>query len=377
VKLHKLSFIYLFFLLCWRQPVLAAILVSSGGSQKISVGTPSAEIGFKILDEMGTSQTGLTVTFSLVEPSGKLVTNALSSYQAKTDATGQVFTSLTPRSVVGIYTITATLTQEQFVSTYVTVVAGLPTTLAAGDPQTFAFGKTSDPLKFRLTDAFGNALVGQVINFSVKNSLGEITKEGLTPPQATTDKLGQVSTQFKPPKEGEYVVLAALDEKVINSVTLRVTPQLPKLPSLGLGKTLNPKGQLGRSEAVFYGGLAVNGGKFEQEAIVTLKDEVAVTGVIEAAGREPADLVVVASYKPTPLDEEKYYLLNEGGSYQPWDGQMASLKAFIAKMSLPWVIPIYRGKFLASGELKIYFGYRLTDGTIVFNGNQSIQVLIK
>ncbi len=382
----------LIFLIPFVQPpsVEAAVALSSGGSQDIPAGSPSEAIGFKVLDELGHPDTGAKIVFTLVDPAGQTITNGLSTQLAETDDSGQVFTHLNAVNMVGIYTVTATLwtNANQFASTYVIVSTGIPASLSLvnGDHQTISLGESSGDLTFRLTDTFGNPLIGLLIRFTMKMPTGELVSDTLVPPQANTNAKGEVSTRLETVEtEGEYTVMATLDtdNQVIASATLSVTTPLPNLPSLGFGNALNASGVFLDSDAIFYGGIATNGNAFEPEAVLNLNDSVAVEGIIKAdSGHlgETADILVVAGYKPNlPTSDEWYYMLDQRGDYQKWDGQMANLESFQRNVTLSKdvLVKMYGGKFIAEGQLKIYFGYRLPEGVVVFNGDQTINVLVK
>jgi hypothetical protein len=370
--------------------VEAAVALSSGGSQEIPVGSPSEEIGFKVIDELGHPDTGAKVVFTLVDPTGQSVSNGLSTALADTDDSGQVFTHLNAVNMIGIYTITATLLTDatQFASTYIIVSTGIPASLSliSGNNQSITVGDSSADLTFRVTDTFGNPLMSLLIRFTVKTPTGEITSQGLLPRQANTDAKGEVSTRLEAVEtEGEYTVIATLDtdNQVVASAIVSVTTPLPNLPSLGFGGALSASGVFLDSDASFYGGIATNGNAFEPEAVLNLNDSVAVEGVIKAdSGHvgETADILVVAGYKPNlPTSEEWYYMLDQRGNYQKWDGQMANLDSFKRNVTLSKdvLVKMYGGKFIAEGQLKIYFGYRLPEGMVVFNGDQTINVLVK
>jgi hypothetical protein len=389
-----LYFLLIYGLFCLSPPTLAAVAVASNGSQEIMVGTPSADIGFEVIDELGHPDTGATIKFSLVDPSGKLITNGLSTSLGSPNSSGQVFTRLNATGVIGIYTITATLLSDatQFASTYVIVTVGAPASLVvvSGKQQHLVAGEMSAPITFRLTDMFGNVLPSHLVNFSIKTSSAEIAGSSLIPNQATTDTIGQVSTRLETAEqegESEYTVVAALDSnnQIVTSTTVIVIASPPQLPSLGFGSILSASGITEDTDATFAGGIAINDSDFQPEAVLTLEDKVAVAGIIQADSThlgKTADLLVVANYKPNlPVNtsEERYYMVDEVGHYQQWDGNMASLTSF--KQNVPLskdlVVKMYDGKFVVDGQLKIYFGYRLEDGVVVFNGNQTINVLIK
>jgi predicted secreted hydrolase len=41
------------------------------------------------------------------------------------------------------------------------------------------------------------------------------------------------------------------------------------------------------------------------------------------------------------------------------------------------VVDIFIGHFVATGKLRVYFAYRLADGTVVFNGQKTVDVSIQ
>jgi hypothetical protein len=129
------------------------------------------------------------------------------------------------------------------------------------------------------------------------------------------------------------------------------------------------------------GGIAVDGGVFQQYVTQDLSASVEVRGslcvVPEHDGQE-AELVVYAAYKPLDALDSKplYYMLDEQGNVLSWDEDNSHLVAFgHVKLGMVQEVSMYRGRFIAPGSLAIYFGYRLSDGTVVVNA-QSINVAI-
>jgi len=91
------------------------------------------------------------------------------------------------------------------------------------------------------------------------------------------------------------------------------------------------------------------------------------------------DTIVQYNNEPVrkrPETESEYFGL--------WDGNLQSLLA-LDKVKLANFQPLstennktlYKGRFDAPGHVCFYFGYRLPDGTLVFNGEQTINVRIK
>lgn len=397
-KSHPLIYVVGFYLLySLNSSVLAAVTLVTGGSQEIPAGTASNDIIFKVLDDTGNPDTGTTtnlsikikVKFSLVGPSGETITNGLSTMLADSDNSGQVSTRLNATPEIGIYTITASLINDstQFASTYVIVVAGPPASLveSSGGNQVLKAGGASEPITFRLIDAFGNSLADYFINFTLKLPSGEVIGSNLSPPQAKTDTQGQVSTQVEGlTEEGEYTVMAQWleDAKVVNTTTVQVKPQMPDFPSLGFGGAFDATGFSVDTDAVFHGGIATNEGDFEPEVVLTLGDTVAIEGVIKTDSHhlgQQADIVVVAGYLLPDSTNELYYMLDNMGNYQRWNGKIHELDSFKSAIKLPeeMVVKMYSGKLVAEGSLRIYFGYRLPEGTVVFNEKQTLNAVIE
>jgi len=63
-------------------------------------------------------------------------------------------------------------------------------------------------------------------------------------------------------------------------------------------------------------------------------------------------------------------MLDSHSWIQLWDENVKTLVAFQSVAALEDVaeIKMYQGPFPAAGFLKIYFGYRSPDGTVVVNG---------
>lgn len=97
--------------LCWWQPGFAEILtVIEGANQVIPAGQTSADIRFKLLNDLGnplTTKAGHAITLTLTTPSNS--TAELTTENTVTDQNGEITTSLTATDTLGSYTITAQL----------------------------------------------------------------------------------------------------------------------------------------------------------------------------------------------------------------------------------------------------------------------------
>jgi len=367
-------------------PTPANILIVSGAGQQIQVGTQSQELVFKVLDEVGTPMTGVGVNFSMINPSGSAV-NALSTTNANTEGNGLVTTRLKTVNKIGNYTITAVVSSDVslYVKTNVLVLASAPAKLVilTGENQTIFANEASNQILFKLTDAFNNAIAGKTIDFSLLTPSGQNNPNGIEPNQAMTDINGQVATRLLATQnQGNYTLTATLaaDETLTLSTNIQVAPPLPKLPSLGFGGAVNPLGETVTTSAIFYGGVAVNGGTFEPEMLLTQQDQVEVKAFIQIDPNhigQTADIVVVVGYKPDFQEPETFLMLDTIGGGQLWDGDMAKLIAFQDNITLSEIqdVNIYQGT-LSPEAFRIFLGYRLTSGLLVFNAEQSINIIV-
>jgi hypothetical protein len=368
-----------------------AIIVTAGASQTVPASFDSADIVFKVIDELGNPNTSARVNLSLVNPKGDIMVAGLSSYGGKTDDYGQVSTRLNGTSILGNYAITATLATDttRFTGTNVVVTAGRVADLKVieGDNQSIFAGQDSADIRFKLTDAFDNAVPNQVVNFTVKNPAGEISNNGLSTILATSDVNGKVTVRLKAIEtSGIYTVIATLatNESMTDNTLVQVKAALPKLPSLGFGGIVDSRGNgEDTKEVSFNGGISVNGGEFEPEAVFTTKDSFVVQGIINVGSNhveKMADIIVVASYKPLPPAEaESFYMLDNLGVPKLWEGDMSKLEALKSGITLSeaFLVVLYEGQLTIGGRLRFFFGFRLDDGVIVFNAVQTINARIR
>lgn len=133
----------------------------------------------------------------------------------------------------------------------------------------------------------------------------------------------------------------------------------------------------------FQGGIAINGMVYQQRATQTLSDTVDITGQIKVPADhvgQLADLIVYAAYRPTASNsqEELFFMLDKAGNVKIWDQTPSKLVAFQENIQLKAEQPVslYQGQFIATGVLRLFFGYRLADGTRMFN-QESIDITIK
>ncbi len=156
------------------------------------------------------------------------------------------------------------------------------------------------------------------------------------------------------------------------------------LLSLGQGTAMDAGGGKIGTMAKFSGGIAVNSASYQTTMVQTLADPVDVMGdiIVDPADvGKTADIFVYADATLPVSEEIMYFMLGrdkEGNLIIPlWDKHPSSLEAFIPSVILGshQLVPMYSGKFIYPGTLKVHFGYRLENGTIAYN-EQPIDITI-
>ncbi len=150
----------------------------------------------------------------------------------------------------------------------------------------------------------------------------------------------------------------------------------PPLPYLGKGVMIINDGVIAPVNATFRGGIAVNGGAYQPTAKMHHTDNAKITGEIipDIAHRtRNADILIAAGYKPLALGaSERFFMRTVDGGFSEMNHAMSGLAAYQnITLAANQPVTIYEGK-LPPGNFRIFFGYRLTDGTVVFNGKRTI-----
>ena len=363
--------------------------VKRGGNQIVSAGATSEEIIFIAIDSSGNPLKNITVNFSLFNPEGVSVPQGLIVTQGSTDDKGVVATRVHTLSKSGSYKLIAAAEGGLRTETAVTLKTGNASQLVvtAGDNQMIPAGQLSDTIRFKLSDSFNNPVANQLINFTLTNATGVIVNNGMTPTTANTDDAGEVATVVNAiGAQGKYTLSAkAPNVGLTQNVTLTVGEPLPPLPSLGFGGAFDPQEKRTVTESTFYGGVqAGSDSKFSQEKTLKAGDSVHITGAIQAATAhvgQVVDILLTAGYKQhQPFDFAEYFIKfdNLNRAYW-WDGMLPSLIPFRQGVTLSRVeiIDIYNGALTDTGTFWIWFGYRLADGTIVYNADHNIKLWIE
>ncbi|BAP56423.1 hypothetical protein THII_2126 [Thioploca ingrica] len=192
------------------------------------------------------------------------------------------------------------------------------------------------------------------------------------------------------PSEG--VQLGKLSQVEIRIQDSSIIPP-PLLPNLGRGMALvkNPATHWKTSfncqafpcplNAAFHGGSSLNGLSYHNPLTLLPYQYVNIRGEMDVAAEhvgQKADLLMVAAWKPlNSIGAESYFMQDNQGQILPWDLNLAYLVAAQPAVTLmpTQEINLYTG-FLGSGQIRLFFGYQLPDGVIVFNGEQAIELVV-
>jgi hypothetical protein len=187
---------------------------------------------------------------------------------------------------------------------------------------------------------------------------------------------------------GTYFVKVKGDRDYFTgSYTLILELVVDGLPFLVKGIAVDGDKQIidTKRDVIFFGGSAVNDETFQTTNTMHISEEVIITGTFMVDSihqNQSADIIIVASY--TPLDEsaeEQFFMIDKDNNLISWDMNRNKLVAAIENVNLQkkQQVDLYPAKSVGIGqnrELRIFFGYRLNNGTIVFNGEQPIRLTV-
>lgn len=160
------------------------------------------------------------------------------------------------------------------------------------------------------------------------------------------------------------------------------SPPVPALPPLGPAQAFDQEGEFLSVETSFAGGISIPEGiaAFHRLLTVRLSTVVKVQGSMTIDPLhvgQTVEILVYAAYQTLGgYSSKRYFMLNQTGEILPWDEQVAHLIAFKSvTLTAVQAVLMYQGHFIAPGSLNVYFGYRLSDGTVVTN-SQTIDITI-
>ena len=157
-----------------------------------------------------------------------------------------------------------------------------------------------------------------------------------------------------------------------NRLAKRVSEER-RLPILGEGMAIDAQEQTVNTKSIFLGGISVNGGPVEKTVTLNLSDSIDFQGCIivdsEHIGQQ-AEVVVYVAYWPIDAveGEPTYLLLDENNKGVFWANK--DMNQYIPRVkeirleSVMDKLPPYMGSLGDAGIWKIYFGYRLLEGSL-------------
>lgn len=365
------------------------IYVLSGYFNKLVAGNKPEDIRFKVINANGTVAANTGIVFYLYHPTGQLMTDAILNPSALTNNLGEVILQLAALNTAGKYTLVAALASDDRVNITLdlNVVAAPAAQLKVveGGGQITPAGRSARPIVFELSDSYGNTVTANNLSFTGQNASGHVLANLIEPQQANTDLHGRVTVNFNVNVvPGVYSILGFLtnNNQVRNSTYLTVGEALPSLPSLGFATMVDALGRysINRSVSV-YGGCSVNGGVFLMENAQTSYDNADIQAYINIAPQhvgQIADLLVVVGVTPNPEVAENYYMYNTPQRLDAWSPGR-ELTAFRTGVTLSDVelLKIFTGNFGGqTGLLRLAVGYRLSNGNIIFNGENLISLIV-
>lgn len=242
--------------------------------------------------------------------------------------------------------------------------------------------------EFRGSRISGGTLAGRIVN---RKENGVFQDVHLAPAaQITGGRLsGVITSDCTEPAtlthvrilKGSHLSCVTLGEGVVreDNVTVTGLEEVPELPVLGETEARDANGKTITVKSELRGGVTVMNGKDYQKQ-ATLKvalDAVDIVGHIDIDPQhvgQDADLFIYAIYQETPTSEEIYLMRDGDGAIFLWNQQVTDLLPFRAavKLASKEKITLYQGVLLGQGQLELFFGYRLQDGTVVHNGEPLI-----
>jgi hypothetical protein len=183
---------------------------------------------------------------------------------------------------------------------------------------------------------------------------------------AMARKRGQTMSQSETIHHPRFFLLFVLFF-MVSSVVLIDLGTATVLPSLGGGSTSTGES----TEAVFAGGVSVNGSEASNNTTVKVSDKLNVNATITVDPGDVgqiADIVVVAAYTSAEGDMTLFNKMGDG-SWNSWDGGIGSLEVSQADANLisTMDLSVFEGSLPFTGTLDIFLGYRLDNGTVIYN----------
>ncbi|MDM8557527.1 Calx-beta domain-containing protein [Candidatus Parabeggiatoa sp. HSG14] len=234
-----------------------------------------------------------------------------------------------------------------------------------------------------LSEPTGGAILGVI----QRASLIVVDNDGQYRPDSS-----QESNEYSAnPEEEESEVTSNPGEKESEQTPSQAKSEStsPALPSLGNGMGVSIEGTIFNAELLkksfdtkirFQGGAKANAQNYQSSITLSPSRQVKIVGEIEVdayhVGKK-VDILIVKALFNNVSNAFEFLMFGDEGQIVDWDGDLATLIAAEKNVTLSETQPvdIYRG-WLKPAVYQIYFGYRLTDGFIFFNGEQPIEIQV-
>ncbi|MEN9849101.1 MAG: hypothetical protein RL368_1841 [Pseudomonadota bacterium] len=282
---------------------------------------------------------------------------------------GYAYANSTPQDIAGLNNVTAISVRERTACALVTGggvkcgwdVSGEPTVTDVLDtkPTTYTFS----------TAKTGN---GDITASTIAGSYDSGTKITLTAVPAT----GSTFAGWTP---STCVNGFALTANTICTATFSTKTACVTAQNLGVTKTENSAVSLEIPSISLCGGIQVKAGTRQNKVTQNLNDDVDVRATInidsDSYVGQVADLVVHAIYKPLNSTASLNFMLNESGAPILWEKTLVPFKSNVT-LSKTQEVVMYKGKFVGTGQLLVYLGFRLKKDGIVISNSTPIDILI-
>ncbi|AUI70075.1 ExeM/NucH family extracellular endonuclease [Beggiatoa leptomitoformis] len=176
-------------------------------------------------------------------------------------------------------------------------------------------------------------------------------------------------------KTGSHLSGVILGENVIveDNVIIDKNIILPRLDTL---TAYDATGKVITVDSQFVGGISVLNQAYVIKTTQKLADTVNIRGRIFVAPEhvgKTADLFVYSPYWYADNRFISYFMTDSKGQIFAWDEKPLNLIPFKQSVVLEPIqeMDLYTGHFVAIGTLKVVFGYRLSDGTLVMHNEPS------
>ncbi len=269
-----------------------------------------------------------------------------------------------------------------------------------GNNQILTVGNLATEITFQVLDSSGKVVSGKTVNFSLMNPNGTVSNSLLSATSAVTNNTGEavvrVTLTSSSPTGAYQLTASVATGGTPATVTAVATMSLQavdntgttnsQLTSLGNAVSLLTTGNLISSVSErFWGDILVNNApvtSIKMTDTATIKIEVKpMTGDV---GKN-AEWLVVAVYYPDWLQNVSapylMLMITQGTTSRAlavWDGIVGTLRPFMASAPLTSFhsLTIYQGTLKMAGTVSFFAGYRLEDGTVVFNGEKPLTLTI-